>query len=154
MATSDRLLVPTNRRRPCLVENRINSIGQEEALSRKGERPSRLLNNHFGTAELRGPVRPGQEENTAPQDRRARLAGRARRVKRGGNPIYPRRAFLACLALHTPRSLTDFFSILLEERYDFALQGQTEHQRIALSKIHVQFTPDPKLAGQVDPWLN
>jgi hypothetical protein len=46
------------------------------------------------------------------QDSRARLAGRARR---DGNPIYPRRAFLACLALHVPRlvALADFFSILL-----------------------------------------
>ena len=31
---------------------------------------------------------------------RARQAGRARRAKRGGNPICPRRAFLACLARH------------------------------------------------------
>ena len=37
---------------------------------------------------------------TLPQDGRARQAGRARRAKRGGNPICPRRAFLACLALH------------------------------------------------------
>ncbi len=44
---------------------------------------------------------------------RARQAGRARR---GGNPICPRRAFLACLALHAPQSvaLADFFSILLD----------------------------------------
>ena len=38
-------------------------------------------------------------ENIA-QDSRARLAGRA---GRGGNPICPRRAFLACLALHVSR---------------------------------------------------
>jgi hypothetical protein len=50
--------------------------------------------------------------------------------------------------------LDDFFIILLEERYDLALQRQTEHQRLALSEVHVQFTPNPKLAGQVDPWLN
>jgi hypothetical protein len=35
-------------------------------------------------------------------------------AQKGGNPIRPRRAFLACLALHAPRSLAGFFSILLE----------------------------------------
>src|SRR5712692_4323571 len=73
---------------------------------------SRRRKNHFGTADLRWPARVGQQKNRA-QDGRARLAGRARR---GGNPICPRRAFLACLALHAPRpvALADFFSILLE----------------------------------------
>src|SRR5437016_1416591 len=37
---------------------------------------------------------------TVPQDNRARQARLAGRAKRGGNPICPRRAFLACLALH------------------------------------------------------
>ena len=51
-------------------------------------------------------------KRTLPRDSRARLAGRARR---GGNPICPRRAFLASLALHAPRSvaLADCFRILL-----------------------------------------
>ena len=30
-----------------------------------------------------------------------------------GNPIWPRRAFPACLALHAPQVLEGFFSILL-----------------------------------------
>ena len=34
----------------------------------------------------------------------AKQAGRARRAKRDGNPICSRRAFLACLARHAPRS--------------------------------------------------
>jgi hypothetical protein len=49
--------------------------------------------------ELRWAACLGQWENTR-QDSRARQAGRARRAKRGGNPICPRRAFLAYLALH------------------------------------------------------
>jgi len=51
-------------------------------------------------------------KRTLPRDSRARLA---RRARRGSNPSCPRRAFLACLALHAPRSvaLADFFSILL-----------------------------------------
>ena len=45
----------------------------------------------------------------------ARRARGARSVKRVGNPICPLRAFLACLALHAPRSvrLADFFGVLL-----------------------------------------
>jgi len=39
------------------------------------------------------------------------------------------------------------FSILLKKRYDLTLQRQPKYQRFTLSKIHVQFTPDPKLAG-------
>jgi hypothetical protein len=31
-----------------------------------------------------------------------------------GNPVWARRAFLACLALHAPQTLADFLSILLE----------------------------------------
>src|SRR5207244_3280540 len=50
--------------------------------------------------------------------------------------------------------LTDCCSNLLEERYNLTLQGQTEHQRLTFSEIHVQFTPNPELAWQVDPWLN
>jgi hypothetical protein len=46
----------------------------------------------------------GQGEKT-PQDSGARRARRATRVKRGGNLICPRRAFLACLALHAARSV-------------------------------------------------
>ncbi len=38
-----------------------------------------------------------------PQASGARRARRATRVKRGGNPIRPRRTFLACLALHAAR---------------------------------------------------
>jgi len=51
-----------------------------------------------------------------PQHSRTRLAGQARR---GGNPICPCRAFLACLAHHAPRSvaLADCFSILSERIY-------------------------------------
>src|SRR5712692_3347449 len=73
---------------------------------------SRLPKKYFDTRELRSSARPKQQEY-ATQDSRARLAGQARR---GGNPICPRRAFLACLALHAPRpvALADFFSILLE----------------------------------------
>ena len=50
------------------------------------------------------------------QDSRARQARRARRATRAWNPICPRRAVLAYLALHAPRSvaLADFFSILRE----------------------------------------
>jgi hypothetical protein len=33
--------------------------------------------------------------------------------------------------------LADCFSILLEERYDLALQRQTEHQRLTLSEVYV-----------------
>ena len=60
-----------------------------------------------------------------PQDSRARLAGRARR---GGNPICPRRAFRACLALHAPRSvvLAAFFSILLRA---LAFQSLSHNQQ-------------------------
>ena len=51
-------------------------------------------------------------KRTPPQDSRARLAGGRDEV---GIQICPRRAFLACLALHAPRSvaLADCFSILL-----------------------------------------
>ena len=47
--------------------------------------------------------------------------------QRDGNPICPRRAFLACLALHAPRSvaLADFFSILLVVRLE-ARRGLVE----------------------------
>ena len=56
----------------------------------------------------------GQQMNI-PQDSQARLAGRARR---GGNPIGPRRAFLASLPRHAPLflALANFFSILLGQR--------------------------------------
>ncbi len=54
--------------------------------------------------------------------------------------------------MRTP--LAAFFSTLLEEWDDLALQRQPEYQRFTLSKIHVQFTPDPKLAWQVDSRLN
>src|SRR5882762_3227163 len=49
------------------------------------------------------------------QDSRARRAGRARRTKRGGNQICPRRAFFTCLAFHALRSMNagGLFSILL-----------------------------------------
>ena len=75
---------------------------------------SKLQKYCCGTPELHCSARLEQRENTT-QDNRARQAGRARRAKRGGNSICPRRAFLACLALHAPRSvpLADFFSILL-----------------------------------------
>jgi len=62
---------------------------------------SRLQENQFGTAGFWWPVLFGQEED-ATQDCRARLAGRATRVKRGGNPICPCRAFLTCFAFHAP----------------------------------------------------
>src|SRR5512141_1185894 len=50
--------------------------------------------------------------------------------------------------------LATFFSTLLEERYDLTLQRQPKHQRLALSEVHIQFAPDPKLAGQVYSWFN
>ena len=52
----------------------------------------------------------------------------------GGNPICPRRAFLACLALHAPRSLAlaDFFSILLERLGGIIEMGQ----RVAKGTTH------------------
>src|SRR5712692_11745847 len=79
---------------------------------------SRLPKKYFDTRELRSSARPKQQEY-ATQDSRARLAGQARR---GGNPICPRRAFLACLALHAPRpvALADFFSIQLGLRSGMA----------------------------------
>jgi hypothetical protein len=71
------------------------------------------------------------KRKTLSQHSRARLAGRARRGRVRGpksevfgssNPeLRPTdRAFLACLALHAPRSvaLVDCFSILLEEVCD------------------------------------
>ena len=67
---------------------------------------------------------------------KAAASEEARRTLRYVEPLSEARTLLA-----------DFFSILLEERYDFALQGQTKHQRLALSEVYVQFTPDPKLAG-------
>jgi triosephosphate isomerase (TIM) len=45
------------------------------------------------------------KQDTIPQDSGAGKAGRARRAKRGGNPIYPHRAFLAFLVLHASRSI-------------------------------------------------
>ena len=51
------------------------------------------------------------------------IGGQTRRVQRGGNPICPGRAFLACLALHELRPLADSFSILLEVEAGNAQQG-------------------------------
>src|ERR1700704_6130771 len=65
---------------------------------------SRMRKNYFGIAEFRWPACLGQGEKT-PQDSGARRARRATRVKRGGNLICPRRAFLACPALHAARSV-------------------------------------------------
>jgi len=45
------------------------------------------------------------KQDTIPQDSGAGKAGRARRAKRGGNSIYPRRAFLAFLVLHASQSI-------------------------------------------------
>src|SRR5688572_30321542 len=42
----------------------------------------------------------------------------------------------------------------LKEWYDLALQRQTEYQRLTLSEVHIQFTPDPKLTRKVDSRLN
>ena len=67
---------------------------------------------------------------------KATASEEARRTLRYVEPLSEARTLLA-----------DFFSVLLEERYDFALQRQTKHQRLALSEVYVQFTPDPKLAG-------
>jgi len=74
-----------------------------------------LRKNYCGTVEIQWSPHLEQQENTV-QDSRARQAGRAGWARRGGNPICPRRAFLACLALHASQSvaLADFFSILLE----------------------------------------
>ena len=68
-----------------------------------------LQKNYCGTVEIQWSPHLEQQENTV-QDNRARQVGR------GGNPLCPRRALRACLALHAPRSLAlaDFFSILLE----------------------------------------
>src|SRR4029077_10489742 len=87
---------------------------------------NRPRKNHFGTPELLWSARLGERDPT-PQDSRARLAGWARRGRARGpkfevfetsNPELRTsdRVFLACLALHTPRSvvLADFFSIRLE----------------------------------------
>ncbi len=75
---------------------------------------SRLGKSLFGTAELRRPAWLGQ------QDRSRRVAERDRRDERDApnevkTPICPRRAFLACLAHHAPRSvaLAACFSLLL-----------------------------------------
>ena len=66
--------------------------------------PNKLRKNQFATAELRWSAHLGQRAG------KARQAGRARRVQRGGIPLCPPRAFLACLALHAPRpvALADF----------------------------------------------
>jgi hypothetical protein len=69
-------------------------------------------------------VGKGECRENAPQDSRARLAGRARRGRVRGlkfevfgtsNPELRTtdRAFLVCLAIHASRPLADFFSILL-----------------------------------------
>ena len=72
---------------------------------------------------------------TLPQDSRARRARLAGRARRGGNPICPRRAFLASLALRAPRPvvLADFFSILLgPHKHDRGKQnGQRKNERKA-----------------------
>ena len=70
---------------------------------------SRLQKNNAGPPEIQWSACLGQRAG------KARQAGRARRAQRGGIPLCPRRAFLACLALHAPRSvaLADFFSILV-----------------------------------------
>ena len=69
-------------------------------------------------------VARGECCENAQQDSRARLAGWARRTEVRGpkfevfgtsnpEPRTSDRAFLACLALHAPRLLVDFFSIPL-----------------------------------------
>jgi hypothetical protein len=64
-------------------------------------------------------VGKGECCENAPQDSRARLAGWARRAMVEVLGTSNRelgtsgRALLACLALHAPRPLADFFSILL-----------------------------------------
>ena len=79
------------------------------------------------------------------QDSRARLARRTGRARLVGIQLCPRRAFLACLALHAPRSvaLADFFSILLQRRRGFSggkrlerhLVGDLGETRAAHTKI-------------------
>jgi hypothetical protein len=62
---------------------------------------------------------------TLPLDSRARHVRLVGRARRGENPICPRRAVLACLAFHAPRSvaLADLFSIQQEVRFAISLAG-------------------------------
>ena len=73
--------------------------------------------------------RLGQQENRA-QD------SRARRGERDGTPICPRRALLACLALHAPRSvaLADFFSSLLETQETVVYNAKVGEAFVSLTE--------------------
>jgi len=64
--------------------------------------------------------------STGPRYNPQTFGARARRGKRDGNPISPRRAFLARPAHHAPRcvALADFFSILLDVMARFDRDGQ------------------------------